>query len=144
MITITPTSLRLYYALPVNQQRTRVLVGVLTSVICDILEMAVLATTCIANSDTARAIILHRILSPMTVANGIGMVAKTDVNWTIIGELIRELMLVIGRFLAVINLHPSWQLWTKPVDPESENQLTTEEEIIVRGLDWHCCVVGRG
>lgn len=57
-----------------------------------------------------------------------------------IGELIGELMLIIGRFLAVINSHPTWQFRTKPANPDSENQFTAEEEIILVGLAWDCSV----
>lgn len=109
-----------------------------TTIICDILEMGVISTTLIADATTARSVILCYILPPMTVAKGIGKLAKSEAGWTVVGEFIGELMLVIGRFLAVINSHPSWQLATKPVNPDSENQLTAEEEIMVLGLAWDC------
>lgn len=57
-------------------------------------------------------------------------------NWTCIGECFSELMLVIGRFLAVINSHLNWQLWTKAVDLRCENQLTMKEEMMGLGLAW--------
>lgn len=52
-------------------------------------------------------------------------------------------MPVIGWFPAIINSHTTWQLWTKPADPDSENWLIAEEEIVVLGLAWDCCAARR-
>lgn len=126
-----------------NQQGIWVCLCTATTIICDVLEMCVLSTTLIADANTARTIILYYLLPLMTVAKGIDKLAKSEANWTAVGEFLGELMLVIGRFLAVINSHPTWQLWTKPANPYSENQLSAEEEIIVMGLAWDSCVARR-
>lgn len=105
--------------------------------------MSVLSTTLIADANTARTVILYFLLPPMTAAKGIGKLAMSGANWTAIGECFGKLILVIGRFLAVINSHPTWQLWTKPTNRYSDNQLTAEEEIIVLGLGWDCCAARR-
>lgn len=102
--------------------------------------MSVLATTLIADANTARTVILYYLLLPMTIAKGIGKSAGSEATWTAVGELIGQLMLVIGCFLAVVN---TWQLWTKPANSDSDNQLTAEEDMIVWGLAWGCCAARR-
>ncbi|KAL0631754.1 hypothetical protein Q9L58_009383 [Maublancomyces gigas] len=143
IMTITPSSVAIYQNITPSQQSIWVCLCTATTIICDVLEMSVLSTTLIADANTARTVILYCLLPLMTVAKGIGKLAKSEANWTAVGEFLRELMLVIGRFFAVINSYPTWQLWTKPVNPYSENQLTAEEEIIVLGLAWDCCVARR-
>lgn len=143
IITITPSSVAIYQNMTLNQQGIWVCLCTATTIICDVLEMCVLSTTLIADANTARTIILYYLLPLMTVAKGIDKLAKSEANWTAVGEFLGELMLVIGRFLAVINSHPTWQLWTKPANPYSENQLSAEEEIIVMGLAWDSCVARR-
>lgn len=141
MITITWSSVAIYQNMTPDQQSIWVRLCTATTIICDVLEMSVLSVTLIADANTARRAILYYLLPAMTVAKGIGKLAKSEANWTAVGEFLGELILVIGLFLAVINSHPTWQLWTKPANPYSDNQLTAEEEIIVLGLAWDCCAV---
>lgn len=100
--------------------------------------MGVLATTL-----TVLSVIQCYILPPMTVTTGFGKLAKSEANWTIVSELIGELMFIVGLFLAIIYSHSTWQLRTTPADPDSENQLIAEEEIIVLGLAWDRCAAPR-
>lgn len=79
----------------------------------------------------------------MTVVKRIGKPAKSEVDWTAVGEFIGDLMPVIGWFLAVRNYHPTWQLWTKHGDPDSESQLNTEKKMSVLGLTWESCAARR-
>lgn len=70
----------------------------------------------------------------MTVGKGIGKLAKSEASWTAVGEFFGELMLVIGRFLAIINSHPPGSSGRKLANPDNDNQLNAEEELILLGL----------
>ncbi|KAL0631770.1 hypothetical protein Q9L58_009360 [Maublancomyces gigas] len=142
--TITPSSIKIYLDIAADPKGTWVLLCTLTTIVYDILEISVLATTLIADATNARTRILYYQLPMMTIFKGIGKLAKAEAKPTVIGEFIGELMLVIARFQAVINSHPTWQLGTEPAAPDSENQLTAEEEVVILGLAWDCCPVRRG
>lgn len=142
IITITPCSVKVYRQLPADQHSTWAIICVATTIVCDVLEMAVLSTTLICEAQSARTIILHWLLPLMTLAKVIGKVAKTEMEFTVLGELAGELMLVVGRFMAVIHSYPSWDLGKgAEVDEYQDNQLTAEEEIVVLGLAWSCASV---
>lgn len=83
--------------------------------------MSMLSTTLITNTNTPCTVILYYLLPLMTGAKAVGKLAKSEANWTTLGEFLEELKLVIGRFLEVINSHPTWQLWTKSANPDSDN-----------------------
>lgn len=119
------------------EKSTWAMICAVTAVIGDVLEMGVIATTMTTNADNCRRIILWYLLPMMSVDKIIGKFAKSSCQYAVIGELASELMLIYGRFVAVVNCHPSWDVGEKQeVDEYQDNLLTEEEQIVTMGLVW--------
>lgn len=137
LVTLVPSSAKIYNELPECEKSTWALICAVTTVIGDVLEMGVIATTMTTNADNCRHIVLWYLLPIMGIDKIIGKFAKSSCQYAVIGELASELMLIYGRFVAVVNSHPTWDVGQKQeVDEYQENLLTEEEKIFTMGLIW--------
>lgn len=72
----------------------------------------------------------------MKGAKVIGKLAKSDANWTVVGEF-------VSICCSSANSDPTWLLGAKFADLDREIQLTAEKVDMVLGLAWDC-PAGRG
>lgn len=85
IITVIPRSVEVHRQLPANQHSAWAISFKATTIIRDVLEMAVLSTTLISDAESARTIIAYWLLPRMTVAKVVGKIAKTELEFTVIG-----------------------------------------------------------
>lgn len=113
LVTLVPSSAKIYNELSECEKSIWALICAVTTVIGDVLEMGVIATTMTTNADNCRRIVLWYLLPIMGIDKIIGKFAKSSCQYAVIGELASELMLIYGRFVAVVNSHPTWDVGQK-------------------------------
>lgn len=94
LFTVVPSSTMVYMNLSACEKSSWVITSTVATMIGDLLEMAVLVTTLIADADTAREVILGSLLPLMSFVKLLGKIAKTTGDTIIIGEFAAEMMLI--------------------------------------------------
>lgn len=129
----------IYAGLSACEQTPWMVLGTVTAIVCDIIEVMAIAFTIIFTADTAREVLCQLILPIMGIVKFTGKLAKVGGKLLTVeaaGEVAGEAVLMFSRFVAVIHSQPTWNVAVghRSAPGVGGNWLTREEELIVMGL----------